>query len=118
MSVRLSRRLFKPLCLYEIQLVLILLLKDNFSGKKLLIISVYLPPSMKKEEVLEAADDVSDTIARAKVQTPELVVFVAGDLNGKKFTSAIADYPDIKRLKSGPTRGTRTLDVILSLIHI
>ena len=86
--------------------------RDNATGKNVLIISVYLPPVLRKSEVLEIASDVSDSIAAAKVKHGDIVVFVAGDFNGKSFKEAIADYPDIKKLKSGPTRKNKCLDLI------
>ena len=85
---------------------------DIASGTKVLIVSVYLPPALKKQEVLDVASDISDTIACAKTKYKDLIIYVAGDMNQKRFGSATADFPDIKLLKSGPTRKNKCLDLI------
>ena len=88
--------------------------KDTKLGRKILIISVYLPTSIKQTKVLDIASDVSDTIAKAKTSFPDITVFVGGDMNGKKFDKAVEDYPDIRKIKTGPNRGRRTIDLIFT----
>ena len=55
------------------------------NGKKVLVVSVYLPPSLKKDYVTTIAECISNTIANAKIQHPEITVILAGDMNGKKY---------------------------------
>ena len=88
--------------------------RDIASGKELLLISVYLPPSTGKSEVKSIAKVVSENISRFKMASTDIKTIVAGDLNKKNFSSAINDFPLIKKKKTGPTRKNKVLDVVFT----
>ena len=92
--------------------------RDLKSNKQIYIISVYLPPSMGKKEVEVVANIASENISRIKLLYPDISTIIGGDLNGKKFSAATDDFPLIQRIKTGPTRKNKTLDIIYTDIKV
>ena len=88
------------------------------SGTEILALAVYLPPSMGRNEVRQVAAIVSDNISRIRIQKPNISIIVGGDLNGKKFTDSVADFPRVKKILTGPTRGKKKLDIIFTDIDV
>ena len=92
--------------------------KDIKTGTDLYIIAVYLPPSLNKKKVGEISELISNNISRVKAAHQNIRIIVGGDMNKKKISGAVSDFPLIKKLQTGPTRGNRTLDLIYTDINI
>ena len=81
-------------------------------GEKLFIVSIYLPPSMGRADVEGVTKIIADNHGRVKSNIPDVLIIVAGDFNKKRFLPALEDFPLIKKIATGPTRGRKTLDII------
>ena len=80
--------------------------------RKVAALVVYLPPSMKAEQVKRCLKDVNDAIVHVKQKYCDPYIFVGGDFNKKDIRVALADHTDVKTVLTGPTRGGNTLDII------
>ena len=86
-------------------------------SRKILVISVYYPPQMRKEKVDCLNSYITDLIDRQNEIHEELQVFICGDINGKDITPIMADHPEICVLLTPSTRGPETLDLCLTNMH-
>ena len=82
--------------------------------RKLLIISAYYPPNLKREGVDRLNDAISDTIDRQKEKHELLQVFLCGDMNRKDVTAILADHPDISVLQTPSTRNNDAIDLCMT----
>ena len=55
---------------------------------------------------------IATNLAIQKTKNPELFVVIGGDVNRRNIRNAVRDFPEIKKLRTGPTRGRQTLDVV------
>ena len=82
--------------------------------KKLLVLSAYLPPQMKKNQVDDLNLCISDTIDSQKNAFGDLQVVLCGDFNKKNMDGVLVDHPDIRVLDTPTTRGGEVLDMCLT----
>ena len=94
------------------QEIIAAVVKDIASGIELFVVTVYLPPSMGRADVKKVTTVIAEHVAQIKAKKPEIRTLIGGDFNKKKFDSAVEDFPLIKLIQTGPTRGRRKLDLI------
>ena len=80
-------------------------------SRKLLIISAYYPPQMKRQEVDKLNECISNTIDSQKLKHEALQIIVCGDMNKKDIIPVLTDHPDVKVLHSPSTRRGETIDL-------
>ena len=85
-------------------------------SRKIVIMSVYLPPKLSVLKAKESMSFVSDAIGLIKDEMSDPLFFVGGDFNKFDLTDFICDFPDVRILDSPPTRGNERLDLLLSNI--
>ena len=74
--------------------------------RKILTIAAYLPPKYSTEFNRDFLAFLCDAILTLKNKYNDPYTIVAGDFNRRNLSEAIKDYPDIKPIKTPPTRGT------------
>ena len=82
--------------------------------QKVLVLSVYYPPQMKREEVDRLNECISTTIDNQKGLYPGLQVVLCGDMNNKDVVPILTDHPDLKVLDTPSTGKRETLDLCLN----
>ena len=80
--------------------------------RKILTIAAYLPPKYSTEYKREFLAFLCDAILTLKNKYNDPYVIIAGDFNRRNLSEAIKDYPEIKPIKTSPTRGLEVLDII------
>jgi len=78
----------------------------------LLLISLYVPPSIRTSIQNELKDDIVEKIDQLLSRQPDLKIIIAGDLNQLSIASLEQDL-NIENLVDLPTRGPSVLDKIL-----
>ena len=80
--------------------------------RKVLVISAYIPPNASAETNKSFLSYVCDVILAQKAKYNDPYVILAGDFNRRDVNQATRDFPDMKIVKTPPTRGRATLDII------
>ena len=83
-------------------------------SRRILVISAYYPPAMRRENVDRLNQCISDTIDRQKIAHEGLRVVVCGDMNKKDVVPILTDHPDVHVLQTPPTRHAETIDLCLT----
>ena len=84
--------------------------------KKIAVVCVYLPPSLKSLQLAKAIDAIIDHIDKIKVKFPDAIVMIGGDFNKKDITTVFTTFPELTPVKAGATRNGVALDEIYSNI--
>ena len=84
------------------------------TGMEVFFVAIYLPPAMKKKDVDQICELLSNNISQVKTAHPSIYIALGGDINKKKIQRAVSDFPLVKKLNTGPTRGRHALDVIFT----
>ena len=87
--------------------------RTSEDARKVLILSVYYPPQLKKEKIDRMNQCISDTIDKQKESFPFLQVILCGDFNKKDYLAILTDHPDLQVLDTPPTRGNEILDLCI-----
>ena len=88
--------------------------EKKYGGKKLVALAAYVPPAMKAQDRVELVNKLGEEVARMKLKfdTPHLVL--GGDFNKLDVTGFFCDCPEMSTCTTGPTRGTHTLDLLIT----
>ena len=87
------------------------------NGRPLLVVVTYLPPKLTAARLTTFNEALADTLEeKMRALVNPLVIFM-GDINRKNITPALEDFPLIKRLEAGPTRGLANLDEVHVNFH-
>ena len=89
---------------------------SSITKRKIGAISIYLPPSLKKEELAEAIQTLVDCVDQLMTKFPGAIVFVGGDFNKKDISVFLSAFPLFKPVDAGATRQGEKLDEIYSNI--
>ena len=87
-------------------------------SRKIVVMSVYLPPKLSVTKAKESLTFVSDAVGRIKDELSDPIFIIGGDFNKFDLTDFMCDFPDIKVLDSPPTRQEERLDLILSNVPV
>ena len=85
--------------------------------KKILVIAAYIPPSYTAEENKSCIEYLSDTITSLKNRYNDPHIFVGVDFNKRDINKTVKDYPNLRTVQTGPTRGNAVLDIIATSAH-
>ena len=82
--------------------------------RKIITIGAYIQPSADAETSREFLEELGNTVRRFKTKYCSPYFIIAGDFNKKKIGNELKEFTDIKMVRSGPTRGKNTLDLIFT----
>ena len=80
--------------------------------RKVVVLAIYIPPWYNADQNRSLFKYTNDAIMALKIKYEDPYFMVAGDFNRRDFRLATNEYPDIKSITTGPTRGDAVLDVI------
>ncbi|KAI8507267.1 hypothetical protein Bbelb_146470 [Branchiostoma belcheri] len=76
---------------------------------------VYHPPNRNnKEGIKEITDHLITTIDHICSHQPQAGLLLCGDFNGLPLRPLLAAHPELKQIVKQPTRGSATLDIIIT----
>ena len=87
-------------------------------ARSIAIFCLYVEPRMKVGELEELNDLISNEVLQLKASLHDPLILFGGDLNRRDLSPATADFDDIVRINSEPTRGDACLDVLYSNARI
>ena len=82
--------------------------------KRIIFVACYLPPNVCQDQATEAMQLIIDHIHEGKRPHRDPEIVVTGDFNQFEIDRALRDHLDVKEVKIGPTRGTRSIDRFFS----
>ena len=87
-------------------------------GRKFIVIGAYAPPSYSAEESRGMLTRISDLVRnfKRKYQAPYIVI--GGDFNHRRIEMELREFRDIELVKTPPTRGRNTLDLVFTNIDV
>ena len=80
--------------------------------RKIVVLVVYVPPYYNAEQNRSLFKYTNDAILALKNKYEDPYFVIGGDFNRRDFNLATSEYPEIKSISTGPTRGDATLDII------
>ena len=84
--------------------------------RKVVAIVLYIPPDTAASRMELIRELVGTEIAAVKTAFVDPIILICGDINGKNIEPAFDVDGDIQAIRTGPTRGENTLDVVFSNI--
>ena len=90
--------------------------RTSEEAAKILVLSVYYPPQMKKDKVDALNSCITDTIDRVKIDHAGIKVVLCGDMNRKDVIQIAVDHPDMTILDTPHTRKLDTIDLCFTNI--
>ena len=85
--------------------------------RKVLAIVAYVPPDYNADDNRAFLSYLCDTIMELKKKFDNPYIFIGGDFNRRDLGGAIKDYRDLRIIRTPPTRGAATLDLIATNTH-
>ena len=82
--------------------------------RKLITIGAYIQPAADAETSKDFLETISNAIRRFKAKYCSPYFIIAGDVNKRKIAAELREFVDIKLVKTGPTRGRHTLDLVFT----
>ena len=82
------------------------------SGRKVVVVCVYIPPKQSQTETSEMMERISDNMVALKIKLGNPIFIIGGDINKRDVTPIYEDLPGVRELPSPPTRGWARLDVV------
>ena len=82
--------------------------------RKLIVISAYIPPNYDAENHEAVLEKIANLVGSFKRKYNSPYIVVGGDFNGRNIVKELRPYPDMKLQKTPPTRGNKTLDLVLT----
>ena len=80
--------------------------------RKVVAIVAYIPPHYNSQQNKSFYDAVNDSLMGLKTKYNNPYMIVGGDFNRQDIYEATREYPEIKTVTTGPTRGNAILDLI------
>ena len=82
--------------------------------KRQSLVFIRLPYYHNADESKRFLETISDAVRRFKSKYVAPYFIIAGDFNRRKIASELKEFGDLKLVKTGPTRGKNTLDLIFT----
>ena len=82
--------------------------------RKIVTIGAYIPPAADAETSKEFLNEIANAVRRFKTKYCSPYFIIAGDFNKRKIAKELKEFCDIKLVKTGPTRGRQSLDLIFT----
>ena len=86
-------------------------------SRRLAVFSGYIPPRTRVKQTEEFMGFLNGAVAELKEDYEDPLIVIGGDFNGREVSDAVADFPDIIKVVTGPTRGDKVLDLVLTNIE-
>ena len=80
--------------------------------RKIVVLVIYIPPWYNAQQNQSLFNYTNDALLAIKNKYEDPIILVGGDFNRRDFCEATREYPDIKPIVTGPTRGLACLDII------
>ena len=80
------------------------------TSRKLVVIATYLPPNYTVPRGAAALDYIENLIVHVKQKFKDPFIALGGDFNQWEGETAVAEFPDLREVDVGPTRGDRAID--------
>ena len=85
--------------------------KSAATGKKIVIISAYIPPKTDAAGLLRFKVVLKEKMEQIKADLGDFGFFMGADTNRRDISDCFESFPTIVRIAHGPTRGNAALDV-------
>ena len=85
--------------------------------KKIVVFTVYVPPSTRVAELESICSALTREIAAARAAHGDPIIYVGGDFNRRDVGPALLRAADLRPISTEPTRGASTLDVVYSTVN-
>ena len=82
--------------------------------RKLAVLACYLPPGYSVREADSALEYITNAVTMLKQKYTDPYIVVAGDYNQWDISGALLDFPDMREVDVGNTRGDRSIDRIFT----
>ena len=82
--------------------------------RKVVVLALYIPPWFSAERNRKILRYINDCVILLCNRYDNLYLIVGGDYNGRSHIDSVKDSPMLKPVVTPPTRGSRTLDIILT----
>ena len=80
--------------------------------RKVVVVVVYIPPYYNADQNRSLFRYTNDAVLALKSKYEDPYIVFGGDFNRRKFKLAVEDFPQIKEIRTGPTRGNAVLDIL------
>ena len=80
--------------------------------RKILIMAAYIPPNFNAEQSDQVMQEIANLIGTYKRRYNSPYVLLGGDFNKRNIQRELAVYTDMSLVKTLPTRGDNTLDLM------
>ena len=84
--------------------------------RKLITIGAYITPAADADTSKDFLNTLGDTVRRFKSKYCSPYFVIAGDFNKRQIAKELKEFTDLKLVKTGPTRGANTLDLIFTCL--
>ena len=88
--------------------------KIGGNSRPLFVVAVYISTRLTHRQKLSLVEVMCNAVLKIKTDSNNPYIVIAGDLNKTDISCLLTDYPDMKILPCGPTRGSACLDVIIT----
>lgn len=90
----------------------ILCVVGRMIGRKIVVFTVYIPPSMRASEFATLSESLAAEVASVKTEHRNPGIIVAGDFNHRDILAGLNEVEDCCPIRTGSTRGNSTIDII------
>ena len=80
--------------------------------RKIVVINVYIPPWYNAQQNRSLLSYTNDVVLALKNKYENPYIVMGGDFNKRDFKAAVQEHPEIKPIKTGPTRNNAVLDIL------
>ena len=78
------------------------------------VYSIYVPPSTRAGDFAQLCEELAASIGEIQCSLKDPVIIVGGDFNNRDLSAAFESVDNMRVIRSGPTRGASTLDLIFT----
>ena len=88
------------------------------SKRRIVVFTIYIPPKTDNETFDRLGSFLTDSIEHVMDLYRNPFCIITGDFNKRDITPYLADFPELKLIRTPPTRGNNTLDLIFTNIEV
>ena len=79
-------------------------------SRKLVLIACYIPPEYSRVRGNGALEFIENVVVELKRRFKDPYLVIGGDFNHWRIDEALGNFPGVKEIEIGPTRGSRSID--------